>query len=86
MNPSHFTAYPWSSVLQNSESEIIALNIMLILKRTGDTFRDLSWEEYKAERIKDGNFSEREKGYFDAVLPYCKSAETARLFSAKWAN
>lgn len=86
MKPSNYTTHPWNSVLQNSESETIAVNIMVILKRTGDTFRDLSWEEYKEERLKDKNFSEREKNYFDKVIDYCKSSETAKLFSKSWKN
>ena len=57
---------------------------MVILKRTGDEFRPLEWEEYKQERLKDKNFSEYEKKYFDKVIPYCKSADTAVLFSNSW--
>lgn len=84
LKPSNFTKHPWSSVLGNSESENIACNIMVILKRTGNEFRPLEWEEYKAERLKDGHFSEIEKKYFDDVIPYCKSADTAVLFSKSW--
>ena len=84
MKPSDFTSYPWSSVLQNPESEIVAQNIMKVLKRTGDVFKPLSWEEYKEERMKDGGFSTTEKYYFDKVIDYCKSADTAVLFSKEW--
>ena len=83
-NPSAFTNYPWNSVLQNSEPETIACNIMNILKRTGDTWRALSWEEYCKERLKDGNFSETEKDYFEQVIGYCCSEQTAKLFSPDW--
>jgi len=86
MKPSNFTSHPYGSVLQNSESETIAANIMKILKRTGDTFRPLSWEEYKEERTKDGHFTESEKGYFDDVIDYCKSEGTAKLFAKDWAK
>ena len=82
--PSEFAKHPFSSVLQNCESETIACNIMQILKRTGDTFRPLTWDEYKLEREKDGSFTEREKGYFDDVIDYCASDQTARLFSKSW--
>jgi len=85
MNPSDFIKQPWSSVAGSSEAETIAVNIMVILKRTGNKFRNLSWEEYVAERKKDGNFSLSEKKYFDQVIGYCKSADTAKLFSASWA-
>jgi len=86
MKPSNFATFPWMSILKNSESEVVALNIMRILKRTGDEFRPLSWTEYKEERMKDGNFSVVEKPYFDKVISYCKSADTAALFSKVWAN
>ena len=77
-------ASPFSSVTQKSECETIATNIMVILSRTGDTFRELSWDEYKEERQKDKNFSEGEKGFFDRVIDYCKNEDTARLFSEGW--
>lgn len=86
MKPSNFTKYPWSSITQNSECETIAKNIMLILKRTGDKFRPLTFDEYKSERLKDGNFTESEKNYFDKVIDYCKSPDTAKLFSKEWAS
>lgn len=84
MKPSDFIKTPWSSVAQSSEAETIAVNIMVILKRTGDKWRDLSWEEYSTERKKDGNFTVLEKKYFDQVIGYCKSADTAKLFSSSW--
>ncbi len=84
MKPSTFNEFPCESVKQNHESEQIAANIMRILKRTGDTFRSLDWEEYKTERLKDGHFTDRERGYFDAVIDYCVSPETAKLFSPVW--
>jgi len=89
MNPSAFQIFPWSSIFGNSESEIIALNIIHILSRTGDTWRTLTWDEYKEERLKDAGkpsagFSERERGYFDAVLPYTVSESAARTFCKIW--
>ena len=83
-NPSDFTAYPWNSVTQECESEIVARNIMIILKRTGNTFRELKWNEYKKERKKDGNFTMLEKERFERVIVYCTSAENARKFSKDW--
>ena len=59
---------------------------MKILKRTGDEFRPITWEEYKEERLKDGNFSDREKSIFENVIPYCKSADTAVLFCKTWVS
>ncbi len=86
MKPSDFTMQPYNSVLQKSEAETIAANIMVILKRTGDEFRELGWDEYKAERLKDGRFSGIEEMYFKKVIPYCKSEDTAKLFSPTWNN
>lgn len=86
MNPSNFIMQPWSCVFGYSEYETVARNIMLILKRTGNSFRELSFEEYEAERLKDGNYSSREKEYFDKVIPYCRNAEEASKFSKTWAE
>jgi len=38
--PSDFTNEPMGSVLQKSEAETVARNIMVILKRTGDTYKE----------------------------------------------
>ena len=46
----------------------------------------LTFDEYKSERLKDGNFTNSEKQYFDMVIGYCKSEDTAKLFSKSWAN
>ena len=86
MNPSDFLINPSSSVFNKSEYETIAANIMVILKRTGNAFRKLSWREYKKERIKDGNFTESEKIFFNSVVGYCKSQKSAKSFSPVWAN
>lgn len=86
-SPSHFkNTSPMGSVIGKSEAETVARNIMVILSRTGDVFRPLSWDEYKTERMKDGNFSEKERRYFDQVIGYCKSADTAVLFCPGWAE
>jgi hypothetical protein len=76
--------FPYDSVFYNSETETVALNIMKILSRTGDNFRSIDWEEYKAERIKDGNFTESEKEYFVKVIPYFRDYYTVALFSSEW--
>jgi hypothetical protein len=84
LKPSDFTIHPYSSILKKSEAETIAVNIMVILKRTGNAFRPLSYDEYKAERLKDGNYTDAEEYYFKQVIPYCKNADTAQLFCPKW--
>lgn len=82
--PSDYCIKPWDSVFQTAEHEIIAVNIMRILKRTGNEFRELTWDEYKTEREKDGNFTLREEVYFNDVIDYCKNEDTAKLFSKTW--
>lgn len=84
MKPSDFLTDPMDSVLQNAESETVARNIMAILKRTGNEFRRLTWDEYETERRKDGNFTSAEKKYFDRVVPYTVSADFAKSFSPVW--
>ena len=84
MNPSNFCSTPFDSVLKESECETVARNIMVILSRTGNAFRLLSWDEYKTERTKDGNFTESEKTYFDQVVGFCVAAESAKAFCPSW--
>lgn len=86
--PKDFAFHPWSSVFQNSETETVARNVMVILGRTGNTWRPLSWEEYEAERLKDINTKNAvvlgERALFDKVIGYCKSPETAALLCKDW--
>lgn len=82
--PSNYCIKPWNSVLQKSEAETVARNIMAILNRTGNTWRELSFVEYEKERLKDGNYSSIEQQYFNEVIGYCKSPGTAILFSDSW--
>ena len=84
LEPSSYTSHPMSSLSREWEAEQIARNIMVILSRTGNEWRTLTWEEYCTERQKDGNFSEMEKPYFDRVISYCKSAEDADRFCSSW--
>jgi len=46
--------------------------------------KELSNEEYEEERKKDGHFTTSEFKYLEQVMPYCKSPETASLFSKEW--
>jgi len=82
--PSDFKDHPYSSTKQNHEAEVVARNIMVILARTGDEWRELSWAEYKAARLEDGNFTGAEGSLFNQVIGFCKSVDTAVLFSPKW--
>lgn len=82
--PSNYTSMPIFSVLQKSEAEIVARNIMIILKRTGNVWRNLSWDEYREERIKDGQFTMGEETYYNMVIGHCQSPETANLFCKNW--
>ncbi len=86
MQPSDFLAHPYDSTTKRFESEIVARNIMVILSRTGNKFRELTWEEYQEERMKDGAFTGLEKTEFEQVIQHCASAETAKAFSPAWAK
>jgi hypothetical protein len=86
MKPSDFKKYPYDSIFKNNEHEVVAENIMIILSKTGNIFRLLSWAEYVEYRLKDGNFKEKEKYYFDKVLPHTVSEQTAKDFSPNWRN
>lgn len=85
-NPSDFTNDPYGCVFRKAEHERIAQNIMVILERTGNNFRELSYKEYEIERLKDGNYSDYEKRFFDDVIKYCSSAEKAKTFSKQWSE
>ena len=82
--PSNYTSKPWDSVIGNWEAEKIARNIMVILSRTGNEWRQLSWQEYQEERRKDGGFTQMEQSYFEQVVSYCASAEDANRFCSSW--
>ncbi len=75
--PSKFTDYLWSSIFKKCECEIVARNIIVILSRTGDVWRELSWDEYKKERLNDSNFTNLEKRFFVQVISYCVNDRTA---------
>ena len=78
--------------MQNAECEWVATNIMKILARTGDEFRPITLEEYKAERMKDveagtdkgGGWSYMEASIFERVSNCAKSAELASKFCKDW--
>lgn len=60
---------------------------MVILKRAGNKFIPLTFPEYEEERIRDGASPSEvkyEEEYFDKVINYCKSPDTAKLFSKEW--
>lgn len=80
--PSSFLKSPWDSVLKNKIYENIASCIMELLSETGDTFRDISFKEYKSFVEKKG--IEASELLFNIVKPYCMSEETAITFSPEW--
>lgn len=89
--PKDFMGKPWGSIFQNSETEWVAQNIMKILKRNGDSWRELSWDEYCDVRIADTKDGARggwnpglERPLFDKVLPYTVSQEQAEKFAPNW--
>ena len=88
--PKDFIKYPYDSVFHNSERETVALNIIKILSRTGNTWREITWSEYLNERIKDGGGNTHnykhgsESTLFKEVVRYTCSEDVARLFSPSW--
>jgi hypothetical protein len=86
MHPFDFCEKPWSSIFYKSEPESILRNIMVILYRTGNTWRELPEEEYISERQKDGHFTTSELPYFREVLPYTINAVKASRVSKNWAQ
>jgi hypothetical protein len=83
MNPSEqkLKGESWGSIFRKSECETIWFNIITILSRTENVWRELSWEEYSKEREKDGNFVNwLEKPYFEKVLSYTLSWELCETF------
>ena len=83
LNPSQFRGHPYSSKVGKTEAEVIARNIIVIQKRTGDTFRELTWEEYQKERLGDAEHDSNrfvewaEKPWFERVMPYLTTSEGA---------
>ncbi len=92
MSPSKIKGiFPIDSITQNNESEVVAKNIMIILARTGDTFRELSIEEYKKERNLDYELNSsaqtvglKEISVFDKVKDVANSIENASRFCKDW--
>jgi hypothetical protein len=85
MNPSDFTDFPHDSEFAHYESEVVARNIMVILSRTGNTWRELSYKEYQ-QRLADGGYTEHEMCHFEQVIRFTVSEEAARRFSPAWRN
>lgn len=87
MKPADFKTHPWSSITGKSEAETVARNIMIILARNGNEWRELPWDEYELERMKDhatARDMNLEIPYFSQVLPFTMSEAAAREFSPTW--
>lgn len=83
--PSNYTSMPMDSVLQKLEPEIVAQNIMKILAhKRDDQWISLHYDEYETERLADGDYSEGERHWFNKVIGYCNSPDTADLFCEDW--
>ena len=85
LKPGHFTVYPMGSIKQSAGSQIVAQSINIIRERLGNDWA-LSWDQYKAERVKDGDFTDKEKKYFDSVIDLISSAEACINFSPSWSK
>lgn len=86
LRPSDFTGFPSNSNMQKCEAEEVAENIMRIKARLGDAWIELSWREYKRERMKDDEFSAAEKELFLDIAPQISDAIGAIAFSPVWAQ
>ena len=76
MTPSLFeNVRPWSSTLGKMEYEVVAHNIMRILSRTGNAFREITWKEYKLEREKDSAANNHTTDFIIFEKPYFEKAE-----------
>lgn len=87
MKPSDFKIQPWSSRAGKSEAETVARNIMNILARTGDEWRELPWDEYRIARFDDSASTRDmilEEPYFNEVVRFTMSEAAAREFSPTW--
>lgn len=83
--PSHYTTRQVGSKANKLEIELIVANIMKILARTGDVFRELTLKEYIKERNKDDHkYNSVEERWFEEAKEWCKSVDTLELFSKNW--
>ena len=85
LTPKDFaTIFPLRSRFGKAEAEMVALNIMVILARTGNIWRKLEWNEYTRERVKDGALTDSDQYYFEKVVEHTQSPIMAERFSAEW--
>ena len=88
LKPSDFAkVHPWSSVFENSENESLACSIMKAKEFKGDEWISIDYQDYLDYRKSLGEKYERgsaSQGEFEKVNPYCKSQDTAVLFSKSW--
>lgn len=75
-----------SSIYQNCEREIVARNIVTILAREGDTWRQLDEKTYVKHRKKDGEWSEGERFIFQEIVGDITSFIDAVALSPSWAR
>ena len=88
-----YEIFPIGSVSQKTECEFIAQKIVLFLfKYYGNTWIKLTWDQYKSflpvELHKlihsDPAVAKSQKEWFDRVIDYTVSYETAKLFCKEW--
>lgn len=86
MNPSNFTTTPVNSILgkRHFAYDITARNIMKILERTGNQWRQLSWQEYKAEMNKDNNRVDGTRPIFDDIAGMLSDEVGTRCYCCCW--
>jgi len=86
LKPSNFAkVHPWDSVFQNSENESLACSIMRTKVSKGDNWDITEYQDYKDYRKSLGpDYDCAGEKEFEKVNAYCKSQDTAVLFSKSW--
>lgn len=84
--PADYISYPWGSILNSTEHEMIARDIMVILYKTGNVFREISFDEYKKEKTKitKNIINASEESRFMQVVNFCKNPYMANSFCKNW--
>lgn len=85
MKPSDLVGiFPFASIMQKSECETIAKNIIVIQSRIDNKFQLIDWDTYYVHRRKDGEFSDGEKKFYEMVAHLLTTEELVRKFSKYW--
>jgi hypothetical protein len=85
LRPGDFLSHPTGSVVGRHEAEVVARNIMVIRTRLGNKW-DLTLEEYREHREKDGHYKLIEEEHFKQIYPLISTPMGAIAFAPGWAK